>query len=291
MNFPIAVTKNSTEPRVGSGEFDTKNFLPPPMYLAAGENSTEPRVGTGEFDTKNFLPPPVYLTEDEFSTGLRRAWTRKLVATEEPWKELSMPIVYGFMLGDATEKIRRIHYVNQTELGNATASFLDRQVLINLGSAPALASINKSEFDAGEPNPEMMKQLDQLIAAAHNEFFEVGSESQFSRDLQRLFQFDSPMVLQYLTTKLKENYKNSEVLAEILRWASRQEASNIHALVIDLLSAGLDHMSPLVRDEAALGLAYLDEAVARDRLPRVLERETVPELQEDLTELIRSLEI
>ena len=289
MNIPIAVTKNSTEPRAWTRELDAKNFSPPPMYLAAGENSTEPQAWTRELDTKKFSPPPVYLTEDEYSTEPRawtleldtknfspppmyltedeystepRAWTRELDATDEPWKVLSMPIVYGFVLGDATEKIRRIDHVDQTELGNATASFSDGQVLIFLGSVTEFASINKSEFDAGEPNPVMMKQLDQLIAAAHNEFFEVGIESQFSRDLQRLFQFDSPLVVQYLTTKLKENYTNSEVLAEILRWASRHEACSVHALVIDLLSAGLNHISSLVRDEAALGLAYLDETAA-----------------------------
>ena len=294
-----AAGENSTEPRYWSSEHDAMEelsqiLLALPMYSAAGENSTEPRYWSSEHDAmdetlKDSTTQIVSKAAAELPTILSY-WSSNYDTNEEPLKESSAQIGYALVPSDATGKIRRIIHLDQTAFWNAMVVLSDAQDLRLMDTATEFASINKSVFDASEPNPVMMKQLDQLIVAAHDEFFEVGIESWFSRDLQRLTIFDPPMVLQYLTTKLKDNYTNSEVLAEILRWASRQEASNIRALVIDLLSAGLGHMSSLVRDEAALGLAYLDEAVARDRLPRVLERETVPELREDLKELIRSLE-
>ena len=79
-------------------------------------------------------------------------------------------------------------------------------------------------------------------------------------------------------------------MAEILRWASRQEAAAIRDLVVDLLSTGLYHTVSLVRDAAALGLAYLEEDAAIAPLRHALGREKVPELREDLENLIRSLE-
>ena len=299
MNIPAAVAKYSTEQRALSSEHDanirlSQNFSLLPMYLAASNNSTEQRALISEHDAieealKVSSTQIVSKAAAELSTVLSY-WSSKYDTNKEPLKASSAQIVYALVPSDDTGKTRRIYHADQTAFWNATVVFSNAQDLRLMDTAADFASINKSVFDASEPNPVMIKQLDQLTAAARDEFFEVGIESQFSRDLQRLFRFDSTIVLQYLTTKLIENDSNSEVLAEGLRWASRQETSSIRSRVVDLLSAGLNHMSSLVRDEAALGLAYLDKTAALARLPGVLERETVPELREDLKELISSLE-
>ena len=137
---------------------------------------------------------------------------------------------------------------------------------------------------------QVEEQLDRLCLAAHDEQFEIGMESRFSRELQRLCTYGPTAVLQSLKVRLIHDGTSPEVLSEILQWASRQEAEVIRSPVIELLSAGLGHRSPLVRDAAASALAYLDERAAVSHLRRALERETAPEPREDLEDLIQSLE-
>ena len=294
----LAVGDNSTEQLEWNNEHDVneetlKALSAQIVSKAAGKNPTERLEWNSEYDAneetlKVSSTQIVSKAAAELSTVLSYR-SNKYDTNEESLKAPSAQIVYALVPGDDTGKIRQITHADQAAFWNATVVFVDAQELRLMDTATEFASINKSVFVASEPNPVMTKQLDQLIAVAHDEFFEVGVESRFSRGLQQLFRLDSPVVLQYLRTMLKENYTSSEVLAEILRWASHQEASSIRALVIDLLSSGLCHMSSLVRDEAALGLAYLDQTAALARLPEALERETVPELREDLTKLIRSL--
>ena len=172
---------------------------------------------------------------------------------------------------------------------NTIIVFVDAAALEKTEKNAGFVSINKSAPDPTIPR-QVEEQLDRLCLAAHDEEFEVGIESRFSRELQRLCAYRPTTVLQSLKVRLIHGSTNPEVLSEILQWASHQEADVIRSLVIELLSAGLDHTSSLVRDAAATALAYLDERAAISHLRKALERETVPELREDLEDLIRSLE-
>ena len=138
--------------------------------------------------------------------------------------------------------------------------------------------------------PELLEaHLDRLYSAARGEMFEVGMKSQFSRGLQQLCAYAPVAVMQSLKVRLVDDGIRAEVLAETLEWASEQEAIALRDSVIDFLSMGLRHASSLVRDSAALSLASLDEAAAIPPLQRAFEREKVPELRDDLGDLIRSL--
>ena len=132
--------------------------------------------------------------------------------------------------------------------------------------------------------------LNRLFSTAHEEQFEAGMESRFSRVLQQLYARDPNAVLQSLRAKLIGNNAGPEVLAEMLQWTSRQEESTLRDLVVNLLSTGLNNTSPLVRDAAALGLACLDEDTAIGYLKRAIEKERVTELHKDLEDLVHSLE-
>ena len=111
-------------------------------------------------------------------------------------------------------------------------------------------------------NRIVSEQLGRLIAAANDELFEPGMDSRFSEGLQRLYLYDPLAVLGLLKTRLLDTDTSSEVLAEMLCWASRQEAASVRGHVTALLTAGLFHSSSLVRDMAALGLASLLEDAA-----------------------------
>lgn len=159
-----------------------------------------------------------------------------------------------------------------------------------VGNAAGFASVDKSTLDIAIPR-EVEERLDRLCLAAHDEQFEAGVESRFSRTLQQLLRIYHPTtVLRSLRARLIDGNAGPEVLSEILQWASRQEASAIRIHVIDLVTAGLHHASALVRDAAALALACLDERTAVAHLRQALAREPVPELREDLKDLVRSLE-
>ena len=192
--------------------------------------------------------------------------------------------------GDATEDLRRwSSRAFRDPTGNiirlANARPLDEIADVVDGCA----TVNKSTPVASVPR-QVGEQLNRLCLAAHDEQFEAGVESRFSRGLQQLCAYDPASVLQALRVRLTNNDASSEVLAEILQWTSRQEADAIRALVVDLLSTGLHHTASLVRDAAASGLAYLDEGVAISHLRQALAREKVPELRQDLEDLICSLE-
>ena len=173
---------------------------------------------------------------------------------------------------------------------NPIIEFSDAFELPFADIADEFTSFNNSVFDVGTSNQEVEEHLGRLCSVAHEEQFEVGIESRFSGGLQRLCAYDPVAALQSLKVRLIDNDASSVVLAEILWWASRQEAGAIRNLVVDLLSTGLQHASPLVRDAAALSLACLEESAAIVHLRRALEKENVPELRKDLEDLIRSLE-
>lgn len=139
------------------------------------------------------------------------------------------------------------------------------------------------------PDPTVSR-LDRLFSVAHDEQFEAGVESRFSMGLQQLFQTDPLKVLDSLSLRLMESHASPEVLSEMLEWASRREAGPLRGTIVQLLSIGLCNRSSLVRDAAALGLAYLEGSAAAGPLRQAIEREEVPELREDLTDLVRSLE-
>ena len=137
---------------------------------------------------------------------------------------------------------------------------------------------------------QVEEHLDCLCSIVYDEQFEAGIESDFSRELQRTYAYNPAAVLQSLRARLTNNSASPAILTEILQWASRQETIAIRAFVVDLLSAGLRHTSPLVRDAAASGLAYLEESAAIPQLRQAIEREDIPELREDLEDLVHSLE-
>ena len=150
-------------------------------------------------------------------------------------------------------------------------------------------SRNITETETESSNYYLEGQLEKLFSNYREEHFEVGIESQFSKDLQCFCNFDPITTLRYLTKKIFDSDIESEVLAEALRWASRQKAFFIRDQVVNFLSAGLHASSSLERDEAALGLASLEEEKSISLIKSAIKREPVPELRKDMEDLIHSL--
>ena len=163
-------------------------------------------------------------------------------------------------------------------------------VVVRLESAIRLECANSSVVPVGTPISMLEAQLDRIIAAAHEEEFEPGMESTFFVNLQRLFSRYPLKALESLRERMASMDGSPEVLAELLRWTSGQDSPVVRDRVLALLGFGLAHRSSIVRDSAATGLAALLEGEAVPLLMRAIEREVVPELRDDLEDLIRSLE-
>ena len=131
-------------------------------------------------------------------------------------------------------------------------------------------------------------QINRLFLAAQEERFETGMESTFSKRLQSIYAYNKGDLLRILKSHIYDG-EDPEVLSEMLAWISRQESARFGHEIANVLVLGLHHGSPLVRDAAALGLAFFMGSRAIRYLRSAISREAVPELSADLEELVSSL--
>jgi hypothetical protein len=170
-------------------------------------------------------------------------------------------------------------------------------VLAHLGAREAGDACEVIDFESRnstvirhESSRILEEQLDRLFVAAEDEQFEQGMESRFAARLQSISNRAPLAVLVSLSNRLMDPDRSPEVLAEMLCWTARQDASAIRGCAADILRLGLRHSSPIVRDSAMTGLACLLDNEAVVALRQALEEETVPEVRQDLEDLILSLD-
>lgn len=156
------------------------------------------------------------------------------------------------------------------------------------------ASENTSEVDpvpAQKMWDELERTLDRLFAAAEDEFFEPGKDSEFTNGLDALLDRFPEAIWSLLQRRLFAPDVNVETVGEMLRWTGRVEEPRNSRERMNLLIVGLGHSSPIVRDDAAIGLVHLGDPSAISQLHQAIKKEMVPELREDLEQIVQSLEI
>ena len=181
--------------------------------------------------------------------------------------------------------------------GRSLVGFIDAQRLSHSIPVPHdMVSHNESRLhstvvvDTDRWMNGLDRLLDRSFVTAHEEQFEAGMESRLSKELRHLCNYRPTELLRALRSRLIEGDTSPDVLAEVLEWASREERISLRSDIVDLLTLGLYSRSPLVRDAAALGLAYFDGSASIRQLRRAIEREKLPELRADMEELAYSLE-
>ena len=172
-------------------------------------------------------------------------------------------------------------------------SFLRGTILLEvrpiLGDLLAFRSTNESvkRLSSSSVDVSIDIEIDRLFYSAKEEKFEIGMDSQFANSLQELSECGVGKLVKCLENKLMQHSTEPKIAVEVMEWASRQEGYND---VVRLLAWGLNHESAVVRDNAALSLAYFDEKIASKEIGEAIEREQIPELREDMEDLVRSLE-
>ncbi len=150
-------------------------------------------------------------------------------------------------------------------------------------------SVSSEEYE-GEDWSELEAELGSLLRTAAEEIFEDGIESAFSPGLAAyVAKYGNDGVSKSAEICLEET-SNPEVVSETLRCLGEMEHPETHASRFWLLTRCLRHSSPLVRDAAAVGLAYLEDKAAVPYLQQAAGRERHEALRRDLEQIIHSLE-
>ncbi|MGB0383434.1 MAG: HEAT repeat domain-containing protein [Ardenticatenaceae bacterium] len=138
-------------------------------------------------------------------------------------------------------------------------------------------------------NIKLSKRIRALFAAAKEEVFEDGYESQFSRQLISLVERYGEQAIEPIIRLIVNEQVNPEVAAEALRWLGEIEEPLSRSSRRWLLERTLYSSSSRVRDGAILGLASLDDPHAIPYLRQAIEQESCPELREDMEQVLEQL--
>lgn len=135
----------------------------------------------------------------------------------------------------------------------------------------------------------MLESITALLQNIHDEHFEDGMESEFSRRFIALILANPPTTLAALSDVLSAEQVNAEVAAEALRWLGRMESPDTELQRRLILEQGLKSPTSRVRDGAILGLASLNDPDALPALEHAIQQETIPELRADMVEVLEQL--
>ena len=126
--------------------------------------------------------------------------------------------------------------------------------------------------------------------AAKEEEFEDGMENEFSRELRSLVTGYGNRAIEAMTHLIVYEKVNPEVASETLRSLGSLEDAESYRYRRWLLERALQCSSPVVRDGAALGLAFMDDPHAIEYLRRAVDLERCGELRNDMRLVLEQLE-
>jgi hypothetical protein len=137
---------------------------------------------------------------------------------------------------------------------------------------------------------ELYSKVEAIFWAAKREFFEDGTESVFSRQLNSFVREYGNDLMEAITYLIVYERVNPEVAGEALRWLGRIEHSGSYNYRLWLLERSLRLSSARVKDGAILGLASMDDKDAIPYLKVAIEQEQCSELKADMEQVLEQLE-
>ncbi|MCI0690505.1 hypothetical protein L0337_00695 [candidate division KSB1 bacterium] len=150
--------------------------------------------------------------------------------------------------------------------------------------------LEKSAAIQQDRHEKIRQKTAALFAAATDQRFEDGMESEFSNELVALVEEHGDAAVQAIAHLIISEIVSAEVAAEALRWFGRMDHMPTHNARLWLLERSLFCSSAQVRDGAALGLAAMDDPHAIAYLKQAIQREKHPALREDLKQVLTQLE-
>lgn len=161
-------------------------------------------------------------------------------------------------------------------------------------TGPIEPRIETSSSSAITSYPELKRsvsqQLRNLFEETQDVRFRDGFESKVSKRFGILLRQYGTAAVSALAEIIDLGVPSTDALMETLHFMGRIEEPATKDERFKLLVRELAHGSPVIRDAAAIGLAYLNDGRAIDYLRSAALRETYPELKEDLQQVINELE-
>lgn len=142
----------------------------------------------------------------------------------------------------------------------------------------------------GDRGEEIRQKAAALFAAALDQHFEDGMESEFSNALITLIERRGETAVNAVAHCLTSETVNEDAAAEALRWLGRMDHVATYHARLELLERNLFSASARVRDGAALGLAAMDDPHAISYLQQAMQREKHAALRDDLKQVLAQLE-
>ncbi len=150
--------------------------------------------------------------------------------------------------------------------------------------------LEKSAAIQQDRREEIRQKIAALFAAATDQRFEDGMESEFSNELVALVEEHGDAAVKAIAHPIISEIVSAEVAAEALRWFGRMDHMPTDNARLWLLERGLFCSSAQVRDGAALGLAAMDDPHAITCLKQAIQKEKHAALREDLAQVLMQLE-
>jgi hypothetical protein len=158
-----------------------------------------------------------------------------------------------------------------------------------VGTAPSQSFLVVSNWGASKS--ELRRRMRKLFFQSREERFESGIESSLAAGLTKLLADEGESALTEFRQLLFQPATIPDLAAEAIKAIARIERGISREQSRELLESGLMHLSALVRDAAVLGLATLGDAKSVPALTVALQHEPVPELREDLKQLLSELRL
>jgi hypothetical protein len=218
-----------------------------------------------------------HVLDELYGANIQRANVSTDVASEKAYKH-------------GSEAISRqiIWYSDDKQLPTVSTGVPVVKVIATSEQSPETASVFNLESIINE---KISKGILNLLVLATEERFQDGMESNLSLGLTALITRYPEQAMTQLTAGLGSIRIASFVLAEILQLFGRIESAETKERRFGLLTSFLRHKSPLVRDAAATGLAYMNEKRAVSFLEEAISKEPVPSLREDLRAVVDQLKL
>lgn len=137
---------------------------------------------------------------------------------------------------------------------------------------------------------EIKEQFETLFAAAKDEFFHDGVESEFSKTLLLRVDQYGDVAVEILTPLIMGGNANAAVASEALRWMGRIDDQSTHLSRYRLLEQALKSGSAWIRDGAILGLASMDDPAAIAAIKQAIDSEPIEELRHEMEQVLAQLE-
>lgn len=132
-------------------------------------------------------------------------------------------------------------------------------------------------------------QLGSIFLKAANERFESGVISDFAKDIIAVVYNHGGRAVEEIGALMLSEAGNPLVSAEALRSLGQIAHPTTYRERLWVLQRSLRCSSPITRDGATIGLAWLDDPAAIQALEAAIDRETYVGLKQDMQRLLRQL--